>query len=186
MRFGRMWSKMLVVPSLLGLAACAPVSYQAPTSGPLSRVRFVTTTSAIAVVRQYDDGKCGNEREMLRIRDGFLFRSDKPTLGMPLNTYRTEAATEVRVRAGTPFFAMYYGSRQDGSTIYSCGVMIDYTFQPDHDYELVYQLQDSVCWVDLKEIASGPSGPQRVSLRTFYPIVPNAECKKVFRSTRWF
>lgn len=186
MRFVRGLMTLTMLSWLAGLAACTPVRYVAPADGPVSRVRFATTTEDVTVVRQYDDLKCSNEREMLRLRNGFLLRDDKRDLGIPLNIYRGEAAKEVHIRAGAPFHSMFYGSRNNGSTIYSCGVMVDYTFEPNRAYELVYRLDKSICTVELNEIVSDESGPRRVNLRYFTQLAPTPECKKVFGGTRWF
>ncbi len=183
----RLIGRVMMVVVLCGaaLAACAPVRYQPPANGPVSPVRFVTLTDDVAVVRQYDDLKCSNEREMLRVRNAFLLRDEKRDMGIPLNTYRSEAAKEVPIQAGIPFRAMFYGSRS-GYTHVLCGVMIDYTFQEGHSYELVYSLEKSVCMVELNEIVTDASGPRKEYLRHFLPIVPSPECKKVFGSSRLF
>jgi hypothetical protein len=147
----------------LWLAGCATLTYQEPTAGPRARVRFVTDTSDLTVLRTYDDSNCTrNEAEWMGLRVGFLFNSSPKSVGMPLGHYHTNAAKEVYVQAGKPIYGFFIGSETPYSfpapNTYLCGVPFLYTFSEDKDYEVSFKWNRYDCRVAISEIIHNDLG----------------------------
>ena len=96
------------------LTGCASLLYTEPMAGPRARVRFVTETEGVTVLRVYDDTQCTtNETEWMRLRHGILLRyilSTPKVLGMPLWKYHKNAAKEVFVEANKLLNGLFTGS----------------------------------------------------------------------------
>ncbi|MDW5377996.1 hypothetical protein R6258_13800 [Halomonas sp. HP20-15] len=149
---------ILALGASLLLVACSSISYKEPTGGDRARVRFVTETESVMVIRGYDDSSCmTNEREWMRLRKGFLFNSQPKRLGIPLWSYHKNAAKEVYVTTGKNYTFLFSGSEQGGALNYSCGVPITVRFKSGHDYELYFKwdVRDyQKCTVSFGEIVS--------------------------------
>jgi hypothetical protein len=138
---------------VLWLTGCASLSYQEPTEGSRARVRFVSTSESITILRVYDDASCTrNESEWMRLRAGTLINSTPKRLGMPLWNYHKNAAKEVYVAAKKSIHGMFFGGKNIQSTVYSCGVPFSFTFSENVDYEIAYQWRPRLCSVSIAEI----------------------------------
>ncbi|WP_139016800.1 hypothetical protein [Candidatus Odyssella thessalonicensis] len=142
--------------TLLFIAAtvtgCASVTYEEPKSGPVARVRFVTDTPYITVIRGYSSKECNDEHEMMRLRNGFLFNSDPRSLGMPLGGYHKNAAKEFLITANIPQVYMFEHTEATGYYSYKCGVVIQQTFEEGKDYELSYHWNKPSCNIEVFEL----------------------------------
>ena len=100
------------------LTGCESLLYKEPMAGPQARVRFVTETEGVTVLRVYNDTHCTtNETEWMRLRDGFVLRSTPKVLGMPLWKYHKNAAKEVFVEANKLLNGLFTG----GETVWVLG-----------------------------------------------------------------
>jgi hypothetical protein len=132
------------------LTACTLLKYQEPTQGPRARVRFVTNTSEITVLRTYDDVNCTvNESEWMRLRDGPFFHGSPKTLGLPLWSYHRNAAKEVYVEANKQINGMFFGEDVDHMVLYralyQCGVPFYFSFKENTDYEVKFHWSRTQC-----------------------------------------
>jgi hypothetical protein len=176
---------LCIVLAALSLAGCATLSYQEPTQGPRARVRFVTNTGAIAILRVYDDANCTqNEAEWMRLRVGNILGSTPKKLGMPLWDYHDNAAKEIYVQAGKPVHALFSGSEAN----YQCGVPFSFTFQDSNDYEVKYQLDGLACSVTVAQLVRKGDGWSASQLGKFYNVVTEANrgCLAQFKKTRMY
>lgn len=138
----------LLAAASLCLAACATLKYQEPLQGPRARVRFVTSSDLVAVLRAYDDVNCSqNETEWMRLRNGPLVNPSPKKLGMPMAVYNENAAKEVYVDASRPMHGMFYGAGRTGSGVYSCAVPFTFAFAAGTDYEVKFAATPGVCQV---------------------------------------
>lgn len=141
----------------LVITGCSTVTYEEPKSGPTARVRFVTETSDVAVVRGYKSTKCEGEYEMMRLRNGFLLNSSPKRMGIPLWDYHKNAAKEFFIPASTPQIFMLEGSKTIGNRINRCATFVRQTFEEGKDYEI--KLHDAFnCKVIVSEIQTNTSG----------------------------
>jgi|GEM_PF-2600725 len=187
---------LLLLPLVATLSGCVSiVSYKEPKSGPTARVRFVSDTSnVITTIREYDSTNCDNEKEMMRLRKGFLLRSDPRTLGMPLNNYHENAAKEFLVTAGVPHVYMFTHANISSSGSYvitkSYAVILYQKFEKDKDYELSYKENRSKPYVEVSEIKTDSNGVskkifvQRVTSR-LHSEFSNA-CMNAFKKKRFW
>jgi hypothetical protein len=158
------------------LAGCAGLSYQEPLTGPRARVRFVTDTKEITVLRAYDDIACTqNETEWMRLRNGPLITSSRKTLGIPLWKYNDNAAKEVYVEASRQFNWLFMS--EDSTIQFSpvmlagvlpvlirgCGVPFSYTFSENKDYEVSLRWDRTDCRVVVSEVIADPTGDPALS-----------------------
>ena len=167
--------------ALFLLSGCSALRYDEPTAGHRARVRFVTDTKDIAVLRSYDDVGCTqNETEWMRLRNGPLITSTRKSLGMPLWKYNDNAAKEVYVEAGRQFNWLFMSA--DSSLqlspvmlvglipveVHACGVPFSYSFIENKDYEVSLQWNRTTCRVIVSEVAAdSTAGPQFSELATF-------------------
>ena len=166
-----------LVIALFGFAACAPVSYVEPDSGPVAKVRFATTTSDVTFVWQFDDAECNGSQEMFRMRNGFLVNSVARNLGMPgADEFREEAAKEVLIPANTPFHGMfmYESATKLGKR---CASLISYTFEEDGLYELYFSKQGSRCQTELSEYVPSGASHDRKKLKIFDNFFEGSACE---------
>ena len=171
------------------LAACSTLNYQEPTSGPRARVRFVTDTTDITVVRSYGDLDCStDEQEWMRLRKGVLLNSSPKQLGIPLWPNEPNAAKEVYVQAGKPLSVMFYGSERVGTTLHTCGVPIFFTFEEGRDYEVRYHQLSPQCDVSVSQVVGDPAGAVKKRLAEFSNRVTaqNTGCLAAFKKTRLY
>jgi len=171
------------------LAACNTLSYEEPKPGsmPLARVRFITTSDGVTVLRVYDDPGCNyNETEWLRVKVGFLGRSQPKSLGMPLWDYDVNAAKEVYVAANKQINAMFFGGEIEGRSIYTCGVPFFYSFSEGHDYEVKYVWSETRCRVEISELVGSGQTWSRVNVADFDNRVTdkNRGCVTQFQKQR--
>ena len=151
---------------LLSITSCSTFSYKEPKSGPVARVRFVTNSTSITVVRAYDSSRCEEENEMMRLRNGFFLFSSPKKLGIPLNNFHDNAAKEVLVKAGGPEAYMFEDAESYGTTSVKCGVVVKQLFEEGKDYELSYDFNNANCFLDVYEISKDKAGSaQRVLLQ---------------------
>ncbi len=149
---------MLTLPLALTLSGCSTVSYVEPTSGPTARVRFVTDTDQITIVRSYSSTNCDNESEMMRLRNGFLLVGEPRRLGIPLWNYHNNAGKEFLVNSNKPHVYMIEGSEQSYRQIRKCGTAIKQKFEEGKDYEISYKWNFSNCRVEVSEIKKDELG----------------------------
>lgn len=172
------------------ISGCSTVSYVEPKSGPIARVRFVTDTDGIAAVREYASTNCDNEKEMMRLRNGYLLNSNPKCLGIPLWNYHKNAAKEFFISANIPHVYMVYGSEITGSTIYRCAVILSQEFEEGKDYEIYYKWNASKCSVDISEIKKNDLGiAEKILLQKRTNKLNNdfsLSCMKVFKNPRLF
>lgn len=136
--------KFLIIFPMMWMTACTGLSYQEPMQGPRARVRFVTTSGGLTVLRTYNDINCTqNETEWMRLRVGYVPNSDLKTLGLPLWSYHKNSAKEVFVEANRPITGMFFGAQTIGATRYSCGTPFSFSFLEENDYEVKFQWNPS-------------------------------------------
>jgi hypothetical protein len=179
----------LVMLTVLWLAGCASVSYQEPTQGPRARVRFVTTSSQITVLRAYDDVNCAqNEAEWMRLRVGFLVNSSPKTLGIPLSNYHENSAKENYVEANKRIHAMFFGGETVGATTYSCGTPFSFSFSENSDYEVRFQWDPNQCRVTISQLVRKEDSWSLAEVARFdnRANALNRGCLAQFRKTRLY
>jgi hypothetical protein len=184
------WGSMgLLALASFGFGGCASIVYVEPTQGDRARVRFATSTTAVTVLRSYDDRACStNEQEWMRLRNGYLVSSSPKRLGIPLWAHHENAAKEVHVNATKPQTLMFFGSETVGTTIYSCGVPLTYKFEKNRDYEVDYVMKAPSCQATIYEISSKEGGGVRTALSTFTNRTSpeTATCLDQFKKTRLY
>ena len=165
----------------LALAGCAAQPYEEPQSGARARVRFSTDTTNPTLLQQYDDNACRTgEREVTRMRGGVLGASD--------------AARELYVAAGKPFYGLFIGSDQRtasrdatmGQTttlLEQCGVPFAFTFEAGADYEVAFRRAH--CRVEISRIQRDAAGKTARVAQSTAPMDGMA-CSKVFEKRRFF
>jgi hypothetical protein len=185
-------TRTLVVLGLLLLSACASVSYEEPASGERARVRFGIDSSVtdLTVVRSYQDAECNDEREWLRLVNGFTLRQDIRRLGLPETVqFHENGMQELYVDAGRPLYFMFEGSSTRSgiytSTTYSCGVPVAVSLEPNQDYELVLTSGLQRCFVTFSRIPGG-NKDRRDVIRVFQNIDVSQGCRQAFERGRWF
>lgn len=149
---------LVLVPITLILSGCSTITYVEPKSGPVARVRFVTDTDEITIVRSYNSTSCDGEKEMLRLRNGLLLNSTPKRLNMPLWDYHRNAAKEFFVSSNNQQIYMFEGGKTNLSYATSCGVAIKQQFEEGKDYEVSYKWNNSNCYVEVSEIKKNSSG----------------------------
>jgi hypothetical protein len=157
--------------AVLLLMSCSALRYEEPPSGPRARVRFVTDTKEIAVLRAYDDAGCSqNETEWMRLRNGPLITSTRKSLGMPLWKYNDNAAKEVYVEAGRQFNWLFVSADRTLQfspimlagvipyELHLCGVPFSYTFDETKDYEIALNWSRTTCRVVVSQVVVDLTG----------------------------
>lgn len=142
--------------AVLCLTGCATLGYQEPMAGPRARVRFVTTSNEVTVLRAYDDANCTqNESEWMRLRVGVFLNSSPKTLGMPLWNYHKNSAKEVFVEANKQITAMFFSSETKVTgmmtTYQFCATPFSYSFSENNDYEVKFLWNPRQCQVTISE-----------------------------------
>lgn len=177
------FSTLLGVAGALLVASCASVSYTEPQDGPRARVRFavgeaVSRDGAVAlwqenaVVYGFSDAECSNGDHWMNLLDGFLVNSDPRSLNMPLWSYHQNAAKEFYVSAAQPVTVMFVGDMGtfngvSGATFF-CPVIVTAPLTAGADIEFVFRAYGPrVCMVEMSELVSGASGPERRTIRRF-------------------
>jgi hypothetical protein len=159
-----MTSLSVLVLSLFLLSSCSSLSYKEPTTGPRARVRFVTDTKEITVLRVFDDASCTqNATEWMLLRVGPFLNSSPKVLGIPLWNYHDNAAKEVYVEANKQITGFFRGAETPFPwspilTTYYCAVVFSYNFSEGKDYEVSFKWDQKNCRVDLSEIVSDNEG----------------------------
>lgn len=181
--------RIFLVLALLLSGGCTSLSYTEPAEGPRARVRFATTTSAITVLRVYDDANCTqNETEWMRLRAGVLMNSSPKKLGLPLWNFHENAAKEVYVRANKDVHGMFFGSQSMGTTTYSCGVPFSYNFLDNSDYEVKFIWGPSRCLVSISQItgAGSDASLKLVAMQDNRVTDSNRGCMDQFKKQRLY
>jgi hypothetical protein len=135
----RRWLVPLFILAAASLIpACnALIAYSEPDSGPIARVRFVNdSTGVLSGFRQYDDDNCATgEREVARFSTRPLIDNHK-SVGIPNDPDMPKGEkTEIRVRAGQPFYGVYWSS----STLPSrCRVAFEFLPEAGRDYQVTF------------------------------------------------
>lgn len=134
--------------------SCETLSYKEPLEGSRARVRFVTTTKGVTVLRAYADNNCSeDEAEWMRLADGYFVNSNPRVLGLPLNTYHENAAKEVYIVANRQINGLFTGNQKiDRKYPYVCGVSFHFTFIENRDYEVKFIANEGPCKVIISEI----------------------------------
>ena len=169
------WSPGFLI-SLFLLMSCSALRYEEPTSGLRARVRFVTDTKDLAILRSYDDIGCSqNETEWMRLRNGPLITSTKKSLGMPLWKYNDNAAKEVYVEAGRQFNWFFTSADRTLQfspimlagvipfEIHHCGVPFSYSFEESKDYEIALNWSRTACRVVVSQLVVDSTGSPALS-----------------------
>ena len=179
------------------LTGCESLLYKEPMAGPQARVRFVTETEGVTVLRVYNDTHCTtNETEWMRLRDGFVLRSTPKVLGMPLWKYHKNAAKEVFVEANKLLNGLFTGSETvwvlgsaEGSTQsdslftrtewrptivgiregtdYHCATPFSFRFSESEDYEVTFRWDRGNCSVVISQFAVNNDGPSLLEVARF-------------------
>lgn len=166
---------------------CATLSYVEPTDGPRARVRFVGALSGVTVVTSYKSANCVGESEMMRLKNGFLFRSSPKTLGIPLGeNYDKNRVKEVYVSANIPNYYIFSNGVIINNISLSCAVAVAIEFDDGKDYELKFEGNGSFvppeCSVKVYEIVSKAEAmPKKVPLEKHdsQPWAFSKECHKL-------
>ncbi len=146
----------VILAAMTLLAGCGLIAYTEPDSGPIARVRFVNDSNGVVSgLRQYDDDNCATgEREVARFSRRPLVDNHK-SIGIPNDPDIPEGEkTEIRVRAGQPFYGVYWSS----STLPSrCRVAFEFLPEAGRDYEVTFQwdLYQPYCSASLAIIEGG-------------------------------
>jgi hypothetical protein len=155
---------------VLILAGCiSMLTYNEPDSGPRARVRFVTSTGMVTVLRSYADAQCSQgEAEMMRLRRGVLLNSAPKRLGMPLWAYDDNAAKEVYVSAATTFHGMFQSAGRTSPLggRKRCGIPFSIDLGTGQDYEFYFDYER--CSLVASEIVASPDGSRKVPA----PLIP--------------
>lgn len=174
----------------LALNGCNTLRFQEPIEGERAKVRFVTTTKDVTVLRAYNDVSCSGQSEVewMRLREGPLLNNIPKTLGLPLNSYHKNAFKEVFVPANKDINAMFVGEQVTGSRIDSCGVPFSYNFKDGKSYEVKFNWQTSVCSVDISEMVNTTGSWQLNQLQSFDSQIndKNQGCMQQFKKIRLF
>lgn len=170
-------------------SACSTLSYQEPAAGPRARVRFVTDSNEISVLRTYGDKNCStHESEWIRLRNGMLINSSPKRLGMPLWNYHDNAAKEVYVEANKQIYALFQGGETTSVKVYLCGTPFWYSFDDGADYEVRFKWAPQECRVTVARIADGPTGPELREQAAFSNQLneENKGCLAAFKKPRLY
>ena len=165
-----MTKKFLLIPMavVFGFSGCAGLSYDQPTTGDRARVRFVTDTTGVTVLRTYEGDDCaGTEKEWMRLKRGVMYTSSVTRLGMPLWDYEEKAAKEVYVASAKPLNAIFWGTLYEGRWHYQCGVPITANFDAGKDYEIKYSWHPSMCRAVLYEIVQKGDQHELLKIKEF-------------------
>ncbi|MFC5708203.1 hypothetical protein [Aeromonas eucrenophila] len=179
----------ITILASLSIAACSTLTYQEPQTGPLARVRFVTDSNQISVLRTYGDKNCTtNEVEWLRLRNGMMINSSPKRLGMPLWNYHDNAAKEVFVEANKQIYGLFQGGETTALTTYLCGTPFSYSFQDGADYEVRFKWAPQECRVTIAQIVDGPKGMELREQAAFSNQVneTNKGCLAAFNKPRLY
>jgi len=170
-------------------------TYEEPLSGPVSKVRFVTTTDNLTNIYQYDDRKCTNEKQIFSLTRNHTYNTTKRNLGMPFNNYNNNSAKEVYVQAGTETvsrFSSIVNVRKGRMNFkYNCQHMFGYEFKEGKEYEVRFIMSslDTLhnsksfkyrCGLELYGIEYASGEPQMELLKSFKPEDLNTRgCNRV-------
>ena len=174
------------------MSACAPVSLEEPTTGPIAQVRFTANTKDSSVLRQYDNVGCtANEREVTRLRTGVLVNSIPHRLGIAgADQFPKNAAQELRVQANRPSYYLYTASVLDGRRVKSCGV--PFTLNPRNGQQLEASFEvtpSNTCKVTVNEILGGdPTSAKRRTVKVVTnKVTPETQsCRAAFEKERLY
>jgi hypothetical protein len=181
--------QVFTIAASLSVAACSTLTYQEPTSGQRARVRFVTDSNEVSVLRTYGDGNCAtNEVEWLRLRNGPLLNSSPRRLGMPLWSYHANAAKEVYVETNKKIYGIFQGGEYTGVRTYLCGTPFSYSFQENSDYEVRFKWAPKECRVTVSQVADNQKGFELQELATFsnQATEANKGCLAAFNKPRLY
>jgi hypothetical protein len=121
----RNWAVSLAVAAAASGCMLGYVDYSEPETGPAARVRFIHDTgkwTMVSVLRQYDGGDCKDgEREVARFSTGP--NHNHKSVGIPESPLLNPGlVTEIRVRAGQPFYGMFNSATRPSS----CRVVFEF------------------------------------------------------------
>lgn len=163
-----MRSLILAVATSVFVVGCSTLTYQDPTSGPRARVRFVTDSNEVSVLRTYGDENCSTgEVEWLRLRNGFLLNSSPKRLGIPLWNYHDNAAKELYVEANKTITGLFQGGETTGMKIYRCGTPFTFLFQENFEYEVFFKWARAECRVTISQLVSSQQGIEKKEIAEF-------------------
>lgn len=160
-------------------------------SGDKSPGTFMNAGPTVAV-RKYTDETCVNEKTVAKLRNGPFGGAKQNSLNMALNDFHKNAATETYIEANKPVTFLFHQETNDGTTVVSCGSIVQTTFEAGKDYELsidfVPSTDDIICKVDLNEIVTTASGSTRNFIKSFDNSAEGVsqQCLNAFQKTRWF
>lgn len=159
---------IFAIMASLFVTACSTLTYQEPTAGQRARVRFVTDSSSVSVLRTYGDENCStNEVEWLRLRNGPLLNSSPKRLGIPLWNYHDNAAKEVYVEADKQINGLFQGGEPTGIKVYLCGTPFTYSFQAHSDYEVRFRWAPKECRVTIAQVVDTQKGLELQEVAAF-------------------
>ena len=129
--------KPFVFLVLLQQISCSTLVYTEPKEEPQARVRFITNTTSISVLRSYEGDNCANnENEWMRLRVGHLINSTPKKLGIPLWQYQENSAKEVYVKADQNKYFMFFGNVTSTQFVFE-----------NTDRLLMYSVDETPRWV---------------------------------------
>ena len=184
-----MKTTLILIFILLSTIACSTISYDEPTTGALSRVRFATDTEGVVVVNSYSNSACENEEEWMRIRKGFLVNSSPKSLNIPLANYHKNAFKEFYIDTKEHKLIIIKGTSQIGQKFYSCGVPIKLDFLAEGvDFELLYNGFANSCNVTVSKISNIENAYTKIKMQTYINDASKLsnECISVFNNPKLF
>lgn len=145
------------------VASCTAINYMEPTTGELSRVRFVTNDTNRVTVNLYETVDCKKDSIWMTLRNGPLIDPSPKSLNMPLSNYHKNSFKEFYVESNKERIIVIWGlSPLNMSTSLRCGVPVNLSFlKPDRDYELLYEYGMYGCSVYVSELVSPSVSPPK-------------------------
>tara|TARA_R100000656_G_scaffold93055_2_gene67426 strand:+ start:1018 stop:1590 length:573 start_codon:yes stop_codon:yes gene_type:complete len=147
----------------LTVVGCASINYIEPTTGEISRVRFVTNDTNRVTVNLYETADCKKDSIWMTLRNGPLIDPSPKSLNMPLSNYHKNSFKEFYVESNKERIIVIWGfSSLDMSASLRCGVPVNLSFlKPNRDYELFYEYGAYGCSVSVSELVSSSESPPK-------------------------
>lgn len=177
------------IATSLFVSGCSSLTYQEPITGQRARVRFITDSNDVSVLRTYGDENCTtNEVEWLRLRNGMLLNSSPRRLGMPLWSYHDNAAKEVYVEANRSIYGLFQGGESINAKVYLCGTPFEYSFQDQTDYEVRFKWAPKECRVTISKFVNNREDFELREVATFsnQTTEANKGCLAAFKKPRLY
>ncbi len=201
-----MKSKLIIIGASLALISCASTGIDTRELDDLdisssAQIRFASGDTGpgtflnggpIVSVRKYTDESCTNEKTIAKLRNGPFGGASQDSLNIPLNDFHKNAATEMLIEANKPVTLLFHLENYKGTSVFSCGSIVQTTFQSGKQYELSMDMisgfSSGQCKVDLNEIVSTPTNSTRSFIKSFDNSAEGVSdaCIAAFGKHRWF